>query len=139
MKKCIVLFSGGLDSRLALKIMQEQGFDVLAVFFKLPFVLQKVDLNLIGNAIIEIIKNKILLASTIPVDWEEINYGEGKYSDFELSIMRKRPDITFRGRPSTLDQTLRLKEFQEHIESLPSLNDLTYIVPKPRDYSRIFA
>ena len=37
MKKCIVMFSGGLDSRLAVKIMQEQGFDVLALFFKLPF------------------------------------------------------------------------------------------------------
>jgi asparagine synthetase B (glutamine-hydrolysing) len=36
-KKCIVLFSGGLDSRLAVKIMQEQGFEVLAVYFKLPF------------------------------------------------------------------------------------------------------
>jgi len=31
------MFSGGLDSRLAIKIMQKQGFDVLAVFFKLPF------------------------------------------------------------------------------------------------------
>ena len=31
------MFSGGLDSRLAIKIMQEKGFDVLAVFFKLPF------------------------------------------------------------------------------------------------------
>jgi tRNA-specific 2-thiouridylase len=37
MKKCIVMFSGGLDSRLALKIMQEQGFEVVALFFKLPF------------------------------------------------------------------------------------------------------
>ena len=36
-KKCIVMFSGGLDSRLAIKIMQEKGFDILAVFFKLPF------------------------------------------------------------------------------------------------------
>ena len=36
-KKCIVLFSGGLDSRLAVKLMQKQGFDVVAVFFKLPF------------------------------------------------------------------------------------------------------
>ena len=35
--KCIVLFSGGLDSRLALKIMQEKGYETLAVFFKLPF------------------------------------------------------------------------------------------------------
>jgi len=36
-KKCIVMFSGGLDSRLAIKIMQKKGFEVLAVFFKLPF------------------------------------------------------------------------------------------------------
>ncbi len=36
-KKGIVLFSGGLDSRLAVKIMQKQGFDIIAVFFKLPF------------------------------------------------------------------------------------------------------
>ncbi|MFH1607878.1 MAG: 7-cyano-7-deazaguanine synthase [archaeon] len=35
--KCIVMFSGGLDSRLAIKIMQERGIDVLALFFKLPF------------------------------------------------------------------------------------------------------
>lgn len=32
------MFSGGLDSRLAIKIMQKQGFDILAVFFKSPFV-----------------------------------------------------------------------------------------------------
>jgi hypothetical protein len=37
MKKCIVMLSGGLDSRLALKIMQEKGFEVLSLFFKLPF------------------------------------------------------------------------------------------------------
>ncbi len=36
-KKCIVLFSGGLDSRLAMKLMQKQGFEIIAVFFKLPF------------------------------------------------------------------------------------------------------
>ncbi|MCW8965179.1 MAG: tRNA 4-thiouridine(8) synthase ThiI [Candidatus Pacearchaeota archaeon] len=36
-KKCLVLFSGGLDSRLAVKIMQEQGFDVACIYFKLPF------------------------------------------------------------------------------------------------------
>jgi tRNA(Ile)-lysidine synthase TilS/MesJ len=36
-KKCIVMFSGGLDSRLAIKIMQKKGHDILAVFFKLPF------------------------------------------------------------------------------------------------------
>lgn len=36
-EKCIVMFSGGLDSRLAIKIMQKKGFEVLGVFFKLPF------------------------------------------------------------------------------------------------------
>ena len=35
-KKCLVLLSGGLDSRLAVKIMQEQC-EVIAVYFKLPF------------------------------------------------------------------------------------------------------
>ena len=37
MKKCIVMLSGGLDSRLAVKIMQEKGFEVVGLFFKLPF------------------------------------------------------------------------------------------------------
>ena len=36
-KKLIVMLSGGLDSRLAVKLMQEKDFDVLALFFKLPF------------------------------------------------------------------------------------------------------
>lgn len=35
--KALVLFSGGLDSRLAIKLLQEQGIDVIAVHFKLPF------------------------------------------------------------------------------------------------------
>ncbi|UCD20590.1 MAG: 7-cyano-7-deazaguanine synthase [archaeon] len=37
MTKAIVLISGGLDSRLALKIMQEQGIKILALNFKFPF------------------------------------------------------------------------------------------------------
>lgn len=37
-KKCLVLFSGGLDSRLVAKIMQEQNFKVIALFFNLPFI-----------------------------------------------------------------------------------------------------
>jgi len=36
-QKVIVMFSGGLDSRLAIKIMQKQGFEIMALFFKLPF------------------------------------------------------------------------------------------------------
>ena len=34
-KKVVVMFSGGLDSRLCIKIMQEQGFDVLSLFFNI--------------------------------------------------------------------------------------------------------
>jgi len=36
-QKCIVMFSGGLDSRLVLKIMQEKDYNVTALYFKLPF------------------------------------------------------------------------------------------------------
>lgn len=36
-EKVIVMFSGGLDSRLAVKIMQEKGYEVLALHFNLPF------------------------------------------------------------------------------------------------------
>ena len=37
-QKVIVMFSGGLDSLLAVKIMQKQGFELIAVYFKIPFV-----------------------------------------------------------------------------------------------------
>ena len=36
-KKCIVLFSGGLDSRIVVKIMQKKGFEVEAMYFNLVF------------------------------------------------------------------------------------------------------
>jgi len=36
-RRCIVLFSGGLDSMLAVRILQEQGIDVEAVNFKTAF------------------------------------------------------------------------------------------------------
>jgi len=36
-KKAIVMLSGGLDSRLAVKIMQAKDYEVLAVYFKFPF------------------------------------------------------------------------------------------------------
>jgi tRNA-specific 2-thiouridylase len=36
-EKCVVMFSGGLDSRLILKIMQKKGHSVTALYFKLPF------------------------------------------------------------------------------------------------------
>jgi len=37
MTKALVLFSGGLDSRLVVKILQEQNMEVVPVMFKLPF------------------------------------------------------------------------------------------------------
>jgi len=38
-KKVVALLSGGLDSQLAVKMMQKQGFDVSAVAIKLLFVI----------------------------------------------------------------------------------------------------
>ena len=35
--KALVLFSGGLDSRLVVKLLQEQGIEVECLYFKLPF------------------------------------------------------------------------------------------------------
>lgn len=36
-QKCIVMLSGGLDSRLAVKLMQEKGFEVIALHYRFPF------------------------------------------------------------------------------------------------------
>ena len=41
MEKILLLYSGGLDSRLAVKILKEQGYHLIAVFFKLPFSKEK--------------------------------------------------------------------------------------------------
>lgn len=40
--KALVLFSGGLDSRLAVRLLKEQGIEVEAVFFLLPFLSFKI-------------------------------------------------------------------------------------------------
>jgi len=63
-KKALLLFSGGLDSLLSAKILQEQGFEIEAVFFKsyffnikekkLPFKLKIVD---ISDKQFEVVKN----------------------------------------------------------------------------------
>jgi len=37
MKKALVLYSGGLDSRLVVRMLQEQGYKVEALYFALPF------------------------------------------------------------------------------------------------------
>lgn len=36
-KKVIVMLSGGLDSRLTIKVLQEKGYDVKAMYFSMPF------------------------------------------------------------------------------------------------------
>lgn len=36
-KRCIALYSGGLDSILAIKVIEEQGIDVIPLFFCTPF------------------------------------------------------------------------------------------------------
>ncbi|MEF8809953.1 MAG: hypothetical protein V5A47_03445 [Bacteroidales bacterium] len=41
MKHILLLYSGGLDSRLAVKLLKEQGYSITAVFFKLPFSKEK--------------------------------------------------------------------------------------------------
>ncbi len=37
MKKALVSYSGGLDSRLVVRMLQDQGFEVTALYFALPF------------------------------------------------------------------------------------------------------
>jgi len=37
MKKALVLYSGGLDSRLVIRLLQDQGFEITALYFALPF------------------------------------------------------------------------------------------------------
>ncbi|MGM0496562.1 MAG: hypothetical protein ACQESJ_01455 [Bacteroidota bacterium] len=36
-QKVLLLYSGGLDSRLSLKLLKEKGYEVRAAFFKIPF------------------------------------------------------------------------------------------------------
>jgi len=62
--KILILFSGGLDSRLVVKLMQEKGYEVIALRFKLPFskLLQDDFLknNKIKEEIINCTKGKLL-------------------------------------------------------------------------------
>ena len=41
MDKILLLYSGGLDSRLVAKMLNEQNYDLTAVFFRLPFASQQ--------------------------------------------------------------------------------------------------
>jgi tRNA U34 2-thiouridine synthase MnmA/TrmU len=66
-KKALVLFSGGLDSTLAIKILLDQGIDVVAITFITPFnnlnadkLMQRIDVELkaieCGDEYIDIVK-----------------------------------------------------------------------------------
>ncbi len=75
-KKCVVLFSGGLDSKLALKIMQQRGFEIVAIFLKLPFLKD----NLIE--IKEFLKNE-------KIKLKILNCTKGKLLQEYLEIIRR--------------------------------------------------
>lgn len=45
MKKALILYSGGLDSRLVVRMLQDQNFDVTALQFVLPFIHNDHNLN----------------------------------------------------------------------------------------------
>lgn len=60
MKKCIVLYSGGLDSRLAIKIMKEQGFVIIPIFFRLPFGCSFNDSSISRLKVFDCTKGKLL-------------------------------------------------------------------------------
>ena len=105
---------------------------------------QDISKELIGDTVIKIIKDKILYASTTPIDFKDILATDefnpfDKYSHLEYSILQNRPDITYNGKLNSLDKTILTKEFKKTIESIPNLNNLTYIIPEPRDWSRILA
>jgi len=76
MKKCIILFSGGLDSLLVVKIMKELGFNVTAVFLKLPFL----------NYDYEFMKK---FCGENNVDFKIIDCSKGKNLEEYLSILKK--------------------------------------------------
>ncbi len=66
-KNCIVMFSGGLDSRLVVKIMQNKKFDITVIYFRLPFSKDNLDevkkflkLHKVKYKIFDITKGKLL-------------------------------------------------------------------------------
>ncbi len=49
MKKALVLYSGGLDSRLTVRILQKQNYNIEALYFKLPLESKRTDLKTMKN------------------------------------------------------------------------------------------
>ncbi len=59
-QKCLVLYSGGLDSRLVVKLMQEEGFEVIALYFNLPFGCEKNLDDFVDVKIVDCCKGELL-------------------------------------------------------------------------------
>jgi len=62
-KKALVLYSGGLDSRLVVRLLQEQSYKVEALYFKLPFGCDCLDCKKTNNlniTIMDVTKNPLL-------------------------------------------------------------------------------
>ena len=64
MKKALVLYSGGLDSRLVVRILQEQNYKIKALYFALPFGCSCPNCEKIDNlklTIVDVTKEPLLL------------------------------------------------------------------------------
>lgn len=68
MIKCIVMFSGGLDSTIAVHLMKSMGFDVLALHFVLPFYSE------VGNSHDEIKEKAMRLSVPLRIEEEGEDY-----------------------------------------------------------------
>lgn len=77
MAKALVLFSGGLDSRLVIKILQEQGVEIFAVIFKLPF-----ECNFLNKKSIDFIKK-------CKINYKTIDCTKGKNFDYFINIIKQ--------------------------------------------------
>jgi tRNA(Ile)-lysidine synthase TilS/MesJ len=68
MIKCIVMFSGGLDSTITVHLMKSMGFDVLALHFVLPFY------SAVGNSHAEIKEKALRLSVPLRIEEEGDDY-----------------------------------------------------------------
>ncbi len=75
-EKCLVLYSGGLDSRIVVRLMQEEGYDVVALHFNLPFCCEKNLDGFIDVSVIDCTKAKMLREYLEIIKKGE--YGRGK-------------------------------------------------------------
>lgn len=67
MGKALVLYSGGLDSRLVVRMLQEQGLKVTALYFELPFGCGCSNLNQEKNIVTINVKKEPLLSEYLEI------------------------------------------------------------------------